>query len=66
MRTWKIIRLAAYLTFVTGLTLFFLAVQHQSNASWGLILVSSSSLIYMLANTIRMMEILVIAKRRKE
>ena len=62
---WKRIRLVAYLTFFTGLALFFLAVENQSNASWGLILVSSSSLIYLTANTMRMMEILFIAKMRK-
>ena len=61
----KRLRLAAYLTFFTGLALFFLAVENNSNAAWVLILVSSSPLIYAVANTIRMMEILVIAKSRR-
>jgi DMSO/TMAO reductase YedYZ heme-binding membrane subunit len=62
---WKRIRLVAYLTFFTGLALFLLAVDNNSNASWGLLLVSSSALIYLVANTIRIMEVLAIAKRRK-
>jgi hypothetical protein len=60
----KRIRLVAYMTFFTGLALFFLAVHNHDNASWGLLLVSSSPIIYMVANTLRIMEILAIAKSR--
>jgi DMSO/TMAO reductase YedYZ heme-binding membrane subunit len=64
--SWKRVRLLAYLIFFTGLALFFLEVSNDSNASWGLLMVSSSPLIYMVANTLRMIEILAIAKVRNE
>jgi hypothetical protein len=62
---WKLARLGAYLTFFTGLALFFLAVENNSNASWGLLMISSSPLIYLVANTIRIIDVLAAAKIKK-